>query len=373
MPKVVSRTASHQPKVAHKQGNYPLHQIQATLGYDSIYTIPQSPAPPAGALRQNNQIYFDLESYEVDVIEDIFFRFTITNDDAAEAVIVPIPWIMNRLVIEFQKGTGDEAFYCYPPNWVMWFWTVMSQETRDFWAKLSNFDIKEYTYDGKSQRIWDSVTTRLQPGESKEIYLPIPCPFLHMSSIDMRHVIADLRFRLELRSDIVVGGNNTLTLNDVHLIVASTQEANFDKKARVAQARATAHKYVYLDVERLTYNDKTIQSGQLTRYNLDQFVGKCAFLQFVILPSLAPNAADRSLYNFCEIGDYGTIDISNSAGRSIYGNGQPVRENEIYEKFVQQTGNPYHKGMYVINFSDSIKASLTGKVNGYHQFLGNND
>jgi len=374
MPQVVSRRKKLQPKVSHKNAHYPPHQVSATLGYDSVFTIPQSPAPPTAALRQNNQIYFDLESYECDVIEDICFRFRITNNDTSEAIMVPVPWLFQRVVIEFQKGTGDEAMYIYPPNWVLWYWTIYSQEQRDHWAELSNFDIKEYKSQGKSQRMWDGLCTRIGPGETKEIYIPIPCPFLHMSSIDMRHIIADLRFRLELSSDIIAGGGtNLLELNDVHLIVSSTQEADFDKKERVSNARKNVNKYVYLDVERLTYNDKQLQSGSQTRYNLDQFVGKCAFLQFVILPSVAPNATDRSLYNFCEIGDFGTIDISNSAGRSIYGNGQPVREREIYQRFVQQTGNPYHRGMYTINFSDNMKRSFAGEVCGYHQFLGNND
>lgn len=79
MPTVGSRRQVQHPKVGHKGAMYPPHQVAATLGYDSVFTIPQTPAPPTAALQQNNQIYFDLESYECDVIEDIIFRFTITN------------------------------------------------------------------------------------------------------------------------------------------------------------------------------------------------------------------------------------------------------------------------------------------------------
>ena len=45
---------------------------------------------------------------------------------------------------------------------------------------------------------------------------------------------------------------------------------------------------IYLDHERLTYNDKTLTASQTTKFALDQFVGKCPFIIVVIKSNTSP-------------------------------------------------------------------------------------
>ena len=76
------------------------------------------------------------------------------------------------------------------------------------------------------------------------------------------------------------------------------------------------------------------------------------------------------IYN---IGKEGTFDITNSASQSLLGNGTAIKQDYIYDIFSKQTGNPHLKGVYLINFSRSVKHSLAGKVNGFFEFVGLRD
>ena len=190
----------------------------------------------------------------------------------------------------------------------------------------------------------------------------------------MKHLVSDLRFRIELNNDCVVSGSKTdFKLDQLNLFITSPQEADFDKSSRTSRQRGNAHKYIFLDAERLTYNDKTLTSQAETRWNLDQFVGKAPFLLVVIKPNTAPNATDKSLWNYLEVGEDATFDLENSSGRYIIGNGTPIKEVEVVTNFTQVTENFPLRGAYVVDFSDNIKKSLARVINGIHQFTGQND
>ena len=70
MPKITSRQ-KHLPKVIENGGLLPAYQSEATIGRDTMYTIPIQPSPNSNALTNGSQIYFDLEPNEVDQIDDM--------------------------------------------------------------------------------------------------------------------------------------------------------------------------------------------------------------------------------------------------------------------------------------------------------------
>ncbi len=373
MPKIHSRHHSNIIKGNDNGSIMPLHQTVATLGYKSFYTIPQQPAPSSNSLSTGKYLYFDLESYETDTIEDICFRWTISNTGASDVELVPSAYFINRIVIEAEKGTGQELSYIYPEQIIFHYWTVLTNEERERWASLSNFGIGRLNSKGEEKLI-ASDSTILRAGETKDIYMPIPVAFLHLHAIDPTHLISDLRFRIELNNDFVISGTSTdVSLDNLNLFILSPQEAEYDKASRKTANKRAHHKYVYLDAERLTYNDKTLTAGSYMRWNMDQFVGKSPFLVVFLKGSTAPQASDKTLFNYLEMGPDALFDLENSSGRSLWGNGSPIKESEVYQNFLSKTSNRPLQGCYVIDFSDDMRKSLAGVINGIHSFNGQND
>ena len=371
MPKIVSRRSRKHHKVVQNGIRLPAISATATAGMQGFYTIPMTPQPASNSLGSGNTLYFDLERDECGEINDLCLRLRVKCSNGNVTATPPYYWF-KRIVIESEKGSGDELVHIYPEQMVLWNWLLQEEEGRDKWAKLSNFaNVK--LKGSNMEKFYDSEKTKFVQNEIKEIYLQLPAGFLHMDAIDMKHIRSDLRIRMELSSDIIIDGDvSNLSLDDVSLLINSFREESYDDYEKKQNQKNYKNGYVYLDAERLQINDKTLNAGQKTKFALDQFVGKAAFLAVFVKPSASPSASNRSLYNYVNLGDDTEFDVTNSSSQSLFGNGTAIKQPQLLEMFETMTGNQPLKGVYVIPFCEDIKKSFTC-MNGIFDFYGLRD
>ena len=372
MPQLKHKEELENPLVSEKGSLLPAHQSHMTAGQDSYITIPATPSPATTILGSGNTYYLDLESDEVGRIDDITLRFTISCSTADVECVPPEYWF-KRIILEAEKGSGDELIHIYPENMVLWNWVVQDRIGREKSSHLSNYHRTELKSES-AEKYWVSEKTKFKAGETRDVYIQIPALFLHLNAIDMKHIRSDFRFRLEFSNDIVISGDRTnLSLDSLNTVIRTFAEESYDFQKRMNRLRNNNHKYIYLDHEILTYNDKTLTANATTKFALDQFTGKCPFLVVVIKPNITPVASDKSLFNYTEIGNGGTFDITNSSSQSLLGNGTSIKQDYIYDYFTKQTGNPHLQGVYIIPFCENIKKSFAGHLNGFFEFVGLKD
>ena len=122
MPQIVSRRESTTPKKNEGGALYPAHQCEITAGTDAYYTIPATPQFPTTLIGNGGQAYLDVERDEISHIQDICIRFKIKNNGATAVKLVPPAYWFNRIVLESEKGSGDELQHIYPEEMVAWYW-----------------------------------------------------------------------------------------------------------------------------------------------------------------------------------------------------------------------------------------------------------
>ena len=372
MPTLSRIADAENPMVLEDGALLPLHQAAITAGSDAykLIVLPCSPAPPTTSLGSNTTINFDIERDTVKQINDIVLRFTVSCSTADVKTLPPNYWV-NRLVIEAERGSGDELIHLYPENWIVWDYLTEDRVGRETSRQFSNYHI---TKSESGERYAISDRTKFKSGETRDVYLKIPALFFHLNAIDMSHIRSDFRLRLEMSNDIVVSGDvSNLSLDSLNLVIRNFAEEDFDHNYRVQRQTKNKHKYIYLDCERYQVSDKSLNAGQTTRIELDQFTGKMAFAVIVIKPSASPSASDKSKIKFVEIGPNGTFDITNPSSQSLLGQGTALKESHIYQIWGQQTGNPHLKGVYLIPFGKNPKKSLAGVVNGFMEMVGLRD
>ena len=359
--------------LVHENGSLiPAHQSVMSGGQDSYITIPATPSPASTILGSGKTYYLDLESDEVGRIDDLCLRFRVACS-TADVDCVPTPYWFNRIVLEAEKGSGDELIHIYPENFVLWENIVQDRVGREKSAYMTNYQRTQIKSEC-AEKYWVSERTKFKAGETRDVYLPIPALFLHMNAIDMKHIRSDFRIRLEFGNDIVIQGDrNNLSLENLDVVIRTFSEEQFDFQDRMRRIRGNNHKYIYLDHEVLTYNDKTLTAGQTTRFALDQFVGRCPFIVCVIKSGTNPSASDKSIFTYNEVGDEATFDITNSGSQSLLGSGTAIKAPYLYEYFTKQTGNPHIQGVYLIPFCESVKKSFSGHLNGFFEFVGLKD
>ena len=372
MPKLHNLADVEDPRVNDGGALVPLHQSKMVSGQDSTITIPSTPAISSSILGSGNTYYYDLEPDEVGRIDDLYFRFRITCSTADVECLPPHYWF-NRIVLEAEKGSGDELIHIYPENMVFWHWLTENREGRESSSRLCNYNRVELKNEN-AEKYGISERTKFKAGETRDVYLQIPALFLQLNALDMRHTRNDFRFRMEFNNDIVVSGDRTnLSLDSLELVAQTFGEESYDYRHRMTRKQRNVHKYIYLDHEILSYNSYTLTAGATQKFALDQFVGKCPFMFIVIKPSNSPVASDKSKIQYVEVGTDGTFDITNSSSQSLLGNGTAIKQDYLYDIFSKHTGNPHIKGVYCINFSRNIKRSMAGQPCGFFEFVGLRD
>ena len=234
MPVVVPRDAMKPMRVSDDGAVLPAFQKQITGGMDSYYTIPMNPAPPSNSIGTGKQLYFDLERDECSEINDMCFEFEISCT-TADVELAPTPYMFERIVIEAAKGSGDILKTIWPEEFFIWNQITLDEESRDKWAKMSNWKINKLNQDGVSEQIAIGENNKFRVGKTKKIYLPLPALFLHLDSIDMKQIRSDLRFRFEMATSancVVSGSASNLSLDNVNLFVRSFNEESYDNARR---------------------------------------------------------------------------------------------------------------------------------------------
>lgn len=373
MPSIVHRSEVNVPKVASEnhEGNpvlLPSFQALSVAGKSNYYTIPIQPTAPTNAIANGSQIIYNLEPSEVPEIKTAYLRLTISA--TSDVQLAPIYHIFDYYTIEFQRGLSEEVVRVYPISMLMWVYTTMSKEQRQEWEKLSGYAVTHFEGE-KRDKYGVNSSTFIRANDSRDFYIPIPVGFLHMSALDMRHISGDIRIKLRLATSgnsVLSGTVADISLDAVDLVVSSHDEEMYDKQKSLKIQANNNHSYIFLDTELLSYNDKTLTASSETTYNLDQFVGKSPFMAVVIKNTTSVTGADR--YDYYEVGSGGTFDIQNSGGQSMFANGTALREDQMYQHFNDETGHPAVKGLYVINWSNSMRKAQLGVIDGFMQFYG---
>ena len=375
MPKIVNRRDLTIPKVydsgKNKKGGYfPAHQTIATTSLPHWVKIPITPSAPTNAFSNGATINFDIEPFDVHEMNDVEIKLTLSAS-GGNVSLVPSFWLMDKIILESDRGSGVEISRIYPETILSWCVMTMKEDMLRQYPKLGNFHLTEYKYSNQN-KITIGDDTTLYDGQTREIYIPIPLNFIKMAALDMSHISTPLRLRFECSNDVVVSGDvANLSLDNIELVVNSRTDEPFDVQHR-KNTHLRNNKYVYLEAERLTYNDKSIQPNVEVKYDLQSFVANSPFLVIVVKGSTSPQASDETLYDFLELGDAATIDLQNTSGQSEISASQNEVDIKRLEKYYfENIGTKTIQGMYVLPFCEDVSKALAGNMNGFYSFTGN--
>ncbi len=349
----------------------PLHQVTATQGKDSYYTIPVEPTAPTAAISSGKLIHFDLEPNEVGQVDDMYFRFKLSSSTAVQ--LLAGPFLVKEWYVKTKRGSGEEVARWYPEQIVGWV-NMLPPKERQYWEKAANFKMTHLKSEGVN-RFNDEDNLYVRSGDTLYIYLPVPWSIVHNGALDMHHVRHALRFYMRFESDFFVSGTAAnVSLDAIDMVVRSPYEEPHDEQYRMEMRRKQPHSYTYLDVDRVEYNDKTLTASTEVKFSLDPLANqKAAFLQVCIKDGTSPTASDQSLSSFVPLTQNAQIDVETHGGKSLLGRGTAPLEPEIYAIWSNSVSTLPVKGMYFIPFTEDIKASMVGKIQGYRQFRSSNE
>ena len=377
MPKIVPRRAMKVAKSFSKNkkdgGHYPIHQTVATTGLPHLFKVPITSASfTSTAFKNGSTIYYDIEQHEMTQCDSFELKLTVSAS-GGDITLVPSYFMFQEIEIIGNKGSGDRiGDYIYPETLLMWNYLTLKDDELKYAGRHQNYHLEPIKAEHKYRFTRDDHNI-IRDGDTKTIYLKIPFNFVHFSALDFTHISTPTRVRLKCSSDCVVSGSvNNLSLDNIEVVAQSRREEPFDDQHRMALHKKR-NKYIFLETQKISYNNKTINAGTETKFDLQSATGKCPFILVTVRPNTTPVASDESLYDYVELGPNATIDIQNASGQTEIAASNNNWDVEYLEKcFVESTGSKHISGLYLIPFceKDGIHKSISGNINGFYQFYG---
>ncbi len=206
-------------------------------------------------------------------------------------------------------------------------------------------------------------------------YVPVLASvFENWGGLYLNDLEGDLALDITTPSTIIASGAGSIT-SAITFMVEGADLNEADQKFYRGLYQMNAAECQFLMPIRTEFYSKVLTAGSSNNYlPLNNVDGLCAYQMLMVRPTgtvgINTGFAQWKLLN---IGDYNgaAIDLVSSSGQSIWGKGAPVPTRYIRQHHsVDQFDNDWisQKPVYYINYSDSMNASLAGRINGARKF-----
>lgn len=342
----------------------PSQQQMGIVTTHSIVTQANVNSLPSNPLSSQQDIQFKIQHDLIETPKWLTIRYSISETGASNSVrLCPAAYIADRIELwspqqMLYRMYGDNSFdkSC----------ALLSSEQFEVVRKRANIS-----------KCYNSTSDNDIPASGSIIYThEILFNPLELANVDLSFLRDDLILHIYTRAGgCVVSGSGTASLTDVKLIFTE-MDSEWNAPNAVNPRNQLISKYLigcqYLQSQVYDIQSQTLTQGQSAQISLQNFVGKCAFLQLKIRSVVSTSApTSNQLVNCYDLGPNATLDITNASGKSLLCNGNPVTGdyftfNEFNRHFPSMF-NMYNR-TYWIPFCESMGKAFAGMNTGYLEF-----
>lgn len=280
------------------------------------------------------------------------------------AVLVAVPYFFTRIEL-WRMVDGQRIQTFYPETMMMNLATLSAGQREDLFPAL-----------GLDSKTWWNRESDclLQAGESKTFYLPLLGSIFDAAhGIDISQWETDLEIRFVFRASIRAENTGIITCGTCNLLIENEASSHADLFAQDKHLAKMTRKINFIDWIDSSTVGQTLTASTSSNFVLNQIQDvHVPFLLFGVRASQT-SVVNHGQMNFLDFGETATFDVLNVNGQSIIG-GQALRA-EFLKNVVMPAILPSDisrmTNLYVIPWTDNIKATLGGQVSGAHHFEDN--
>jgi hypothetical protein len=283
--------------------------------------------------------------------------------NTSDSTVASIPYFFDR--INFRLSGSNEVNYTMYNDTIMF--NILSYLTKAQLAGVAknlNLDVSN----GGA-----SYTNPLKAGTSKRFYLPLVGSWINNLDYYFSNSQQDLIIEIFPSANVIVNGSGTVDCNGLQLIVENKNITPRDSAILASQFSSRVFACNYLDVVPAHSYNQTLTAGVVNKIDLTNIRGLCSHLLVEIKATGASNtnASNMNLYN---LGQNSYIDVITADNQSIFGNGVSVPvawlQNEVSNHHFNTDVFSVAKNYYIIPFTNSIRGSYQGRIDGCMRFDG---
>lgn len=358
------QSSEHRQPKGKDSGDGLVKQIAHAYNIPNLHVFNQiqlNPAPSATALRTTGGgKYFGTFNHKelVGKVKNVNVRYDVTENNTADLEITAAPYFAAKTEWKLENGTvwktdyGDTQFVencAFVPEYI---------QDRD------NLNVSDAYAHG---RVHKQNTTK-----SYRVRL-VSHPWANNEMRIKKFPGKEIRVEINFASSIVTTGSGVPNLTNVYL--EFEHELLTDKDEAEHQKSDPARGYNYVDVIHIQETSKTLTASTQAKIDLDTLAGKkVPFLMFAVRADSYSSTNDGYIKTL-DLGEDATIDILDSKGTSILGQGTPIKASwlarEVVSGHLECPKFNYYRNWYIVPFCHNLRRAMAGHMDGYMQFGSN--
>lgn len=299
----------------------PRSQIAEVAGHADIHTYPCTEIPSAtyNPWASGDTINLRVSSGAVDKMLNAWLRLRITETSGSQSVrLLPTPMWFDRIEVRI-GNQGDMPIYTFFPQQLLADLATTTVDDRNVHQRNSNFN-----------RNWWLSTAPIQASGNEFFYLYFPNSFIEQVKPYLGDVKGQLIFTFYCNTQgIITSGSGTVALNSIDLQVRNWHMGDYETQV-YHQFSNYQKRHNIVRCTRLIDTSRTLTNGQATDFSLQTLEGNfVSHIIFGVLAGTSQAPANGASMNYLSIGDEALVDIVDSSGQSVFGNGSAVRGKEL--------------------------------------------
>ena len=337
----------------------PLHQVQVHRGR-TAYQTTSFKGVPANLFQGSSRFVGQIQQGSLPSIKSATLKITVKVIGGTGTLVEVADWF-DRIEIKSQNGSK--------------LLTTLYNDTNLFnYNLIEGQKLRKLKEVGLINNDWSLNSTSRSANDIVTVFLPLVGSVFGLSDLYFENSVGDLNIEFYPTNGIIKTSDGaTITCEGMDIISETEILPSKDQETHLAHYSKSISSCRFLEPIENHFYSHQMNNGQEYKFDLDAVTGDVShFLVLIRISGTSPTSI-LPFNTYVDIGGDGTVDVQNSSGKSLFGNGNAVPyaflNSEVFNSHVSTDFNSY-KNAILIPFCNNVTSSHHGSKDSFLPLRG---
>jgi len=289
----------------------PLHQVKVHRGR-TAYQTTSFKGVPANLFQGSSRFVGQIQQGSLPSIKSATLKITVQVVGGTGTLVEVADWF-DRIEIKSQNGSK--------------LLTTLYNDTNLFnYNLIESQKLRKLKEVGLVDNDWSVISTLRSASDIVTVYLPLIGSVFGLSDFYFENSVGDLNLEFYPTPSGIIQSNDNATINcqGMELICETEILPPKDQETHLAHYSKSISSCRFLEPIENHFYSYQMNNGQEYKLDMDAVTGDISHFLVLIRPSGTNTQSVGGNHVYTDIGFDGTVDIQNSSGKSMFGNGNAV-------------------------------------------------
>ena len=339
----------------------PLHQVQVHRGR-TAYQTTSFKGVPSNLFQGSSRFVGQIQQGSLPFIKSATLKITVqvTAGGGSGTLVAVSDWF-ERIEVKAQNGSK--------------LLTTLYSDTNLFnYNLIESQKLRKLKEVGLIDNDWNTEK-KVSSSQDVTVYLPLIGSIFGLSDMYFENSVGDLNLEFYPNSSGIlrIQTGSSVSCSGMELICETEVLTAKDGELHLAHFSKSISSCRFLEPIENHFYSYQMNNGQEYKFDMDAITGDVSHFLVLIRPSGTNTQSIISNHTYSNIGFNGSVDIQNSSGKSMFGNGSPVPygflNSEVFNSHITTDWNVF-KNSILIPFCHNVTNSHHGVKDSFLPLRG---